>query len=63
MAEPLTVVVPTRDRPQPQQRCLTPVAAPFGAEVRGGHRRRWGPRLVWRLGALAGFLVAVVRRL
>jgi glycosyltransferase involved in cell wall biosynthesis len=33
------------------------------AEVRRGHRRHWGPPVVWRLGALAGLLVAVVRRL
>ncbi|MBW8801352.1 MAG: glycosyltransferase [Streptomyces sp.] len=32
-------------------------------EVRSGQRRHWGPPVVWRLGALAGFVVAVARRL
>jgi len=32
-------------------------------EVTSGHRRSWGPPVVWRLGALAGFAVARVRRL
>lgn len=32
-------------------------------EVRSGHRRHWGPPVVWRLGALAGFVVATGRRL
>ena len=37
--------------------------ATAAAEVRSGHRRDWGPPVVWRLGALAGFAVAAVRRL
>jgi hypothetical protein len=37
--------------------------ATAASEVRTRQRRRWGPPVVWRLGALAGFVVAVVRRL
>ena len=37
--------------------------ATAAAEVRSGRRRAWGPPIVWRLGALAGFVVAAGRRL
>ena len=37
--------------------------ATAAAEVRTGQRRQWGPPVVWRLGAVAGFVVAAVRRL
>src|SRR3954452_20354634 len=31
------------------------------SDVRAGARRSWGPRIVWRLGVIAGFLVGLVR--
>jgi len=37
--------------------------ATAASEVRSGHRRHWGPPVVWRLGALAGFAVGKARRL
>jgi glycosyltransferase involved in cell wall biosynthesis len=37
--------------------------ATAAAEVRSGQRRHWGPPVVWRLGALCGFVVGTVRRL
>ena len=37
--------------------------ATAAGEVTSGRRRSWGPPVVWRLGALAGFLVAWLRRL
>ncbi len=37
--------------------------ATAASEVASGTKRHWGPPVVWRLGALAGFVVGVVRRL
>ncbi|MFN2538554.1 MAG: glycosyltransferase family 2 protein [Mycobacteriales bacterium] len=54
---------------RPRARLLLPRVLRLGgvataaAEVRGGRRRHWGPPVVWRLGALAGFAVGLARRL
>lgn len=37
--------------------------ATAAGELTGGQRRSWGPPVVWRLGAVAGFVVARARRL
>jgi GT2 family glycosyltransferase len=54
---------------RPRARLLLPRVLRLGgvataaSEVRAGQRRHWGPPVVWRLGALAGFVVAAGRRL
>lgn len=52
---------------RPRARALLPLVLRLGGvrtaavEVRSGARRSWGPPVLWRLGALVGFVVGFIR--